>query len=162
LEETNDSFLVALPTKEITIEGSLFLKEIHTGDEPYIRLMKSGIRAVSNPPKNVEGMYIKILTAKAPHKFPDLLKMVGLEDEDDELSELAITDEMLRGDDGNNKRGELVITDEMLRGDDDEPTLHAGAEAVYPIGMTYELFDTKLKNALETGSLIFNPFKIAS
>ena len=79
LEENNDSFLVALPATVLNIEGNIYLKEINTGMDPFIRLLKSGVRAVASAPATHESMYVEIIARRAPEVFPELLEMVGLQ-----------------------------------------------------------------------------------
>ena len=63
----------------LNIEGNIYLKEINTGMDPFIRLLKSGVRAVASAPATHESMYVEIIARRAPEVFPELLEMVGLQ-----------------------------------------------------------------------------------
>ena len=80
LEETDDSFLVALPVLA-AIDGEKVMLEEVPKSAPYHRLLKSGFRMVSFPTELLEEAYMKYLRSVAPEEFPELLDMIdGLEE----------------------------------------------------------------------------------
>lgn len=75
LEETIDSFLVALPVKLTIKENISELEEIL--EVPYVRFLKTDFRAVTFVAGLHKAMYIKYITIKSPSEFPELLNMIG-------------------------------------------------------------------------------------
>jgi hypothetical protein len=75
LEETEDSFLVALPVT-VRIQDTLSLIEAIT-DLPYMRFIKSDVRAVTSCEGIHKRMYIEFLTINSTDIFPELLDMIG-------------------------------------------------------------------------------------
>ena len=80
LEETNDSFLVAMPAKIISEEGHMVLTVEDSGKRPYIRLMKSAVRIVAFTAEPQNKIYVDYLIKYSPSVFPGLLGIIGLTD----------------------------------------------------------------------------------
>jgi|SRR5450759_3380941 len=78
VEETDDSFLVAMPTSIKTEEVPIVLTVVDSGEVPYIRLMKSAVRFVALPTEPQNHLYIVYLMESSASVFPDLLEMIGL------------------------------------------------------------------------------------
>jgi hypothetical protein len=75
LEESVDSFLVALPAK-ITINDRMSVLE-EVMETAYVRFLKSDFRAVTFASGMHRKMYIEYLMLKSPSVFPELLDMIG-------------------------------------------------------------------------------------
>jgi hypothetical protein len=76
LEETADSFLVAMPAR-ITVQNGVSLMDA-VADGPFIRCLKTDFRAVTFVGGLHKKMYIEYLMAKTPSVFPELLDMIGI------------------------------------------------------------------------------------
>ena len=145
LEETEDSFLVALPIQLLRVEDHLFIKPVDTGDEPFLRLLKSSVMIVSSLVDQSERLYVDYVTKTAPAEFPELLEMLNIEGADG-LNELVITDEMLR-EPPVEKRTDTSLRDAVL---------------VNASNTTNEDIDSKVKKAIKEGSFIPNTSKLAN
>ena len=77
LEETNDSFLVAMPARIKSKDGHMVLTVEDSGNRQYIRLMKSAVRIVAFPAEPQRKIYVDYLIKYSPGVFPDLLEMIG-------------------------------------------------------------------------------------
>lgn len=77
LEETNDSFLVAMPARIKSKDGHMVLTVEDSGNRQYIRLMKSAVRIVAFPAEPQRKIYVDYLIKYSPVVFPDLLEMIG-------------------------------------------------------------------------------------
>jgi len=76
LEETVDSFLIALPVRLIEMEDKqLVLEEVEEG--PFVRFMKSDFRAITFAVGKQKSLYLGYLEIKSPSAFPELLDMIG-------------------------------------------------------------------------------------
>lgn len=121
LEENEDSFLVALPVRHISVEGQTFAKEISTGGDPFIRLLKAGVRIVTSVEEMSEKLYIEYISQKAPEVFPELLSMIGLEDFDGLLidGELPIdNEEELKPSNNNDLKGAVLLNSKNTTNED--------------------------------------------
>lgn len=76
LEETADSFLIALPARVSNKDNVYILEEV-VANVPYARFLKSEFRAVSFAQEIHEQVYVQYLRAKSPSIFPELLDMIG-------------------------------------------------------------------------------------
>ena len=138
LEENEDSFLVALPVKEINVDGTIWLKDVQTGGDPFIRILKSAVRIVSSPSENVDRKYIEIIAHKAPHVFPELLGMIGLED----IDELEMD-------------GEEPSSDENEQMQEPAPAnIPGGGVLVNPENVSNQDIEEKIKKAAAEGYFI--------
>lgn len=82
LEETSDSFLIAMPMKVSKTKNMVYLEEIMP-DIPYTRFLKSGVLAVIFSIDTIEKKYIEFIKANSSDLFPELLSIIG-EDEYEE------------------------------------------------------------------------------
>jgi hypothetical protein len=80
LEETVDSFLVAMPARIISEKGRMTLISFDLDNMPYIRLMKAAVRSVAFPTALQRERYVEYLKVSSPSVFPDLLDMIELTD----------------------------------------------------------------------------------
>ena len=78
LEETVDSFLIAMPVRLYQDADSYFIKTIEDiSEDAYVRFMKSEFRAISFAEGIHEKMYIEYLRCTSGTIFPELLEMIG-------------------------------------------------------------------------------------
>lgn len=83
LEENEDSFLVAMPVHILNKEQtSTFILEQLSYNEPFTRLIKNSVSYVSYPEVDHDMAYIDFLQKEAKDIFPELLEMIGAEDEE--------------------------------------------------------------------------------
>ena len=149
LEEKEDSFLVAMPAKLLNIDANTFLKPIDTGIDPFIRLMKSGVRAVASSSELPEKLYVEFLTNRAPQAFPELLSMIGLQNIDD----LKIDGEAPLVD-------SEAPTPEEAQGDISRSSIsNAGGVLVNAANVTNEDVESKVKMAMAAGFFFDMPGK---
>lgn len=80
LEETDDSFLVGMGAGIFQDKNRMIVEELSKGAQ-YIRLLKSSITLVTFPEKVFELAYLDYLHAESHKIFPELLSMIGEEDE---------------------------------------------------------------------------------
>ena len=78
LEETNDSFLVAMPARIKSKDGHMVLTVEDSCKCSYIRLMKTAVRIVAFPAEPQRKIYVDYLIKYSPGVFPDLLEMIGV------------------------------------------------------------------------------------
>ena len=91
LEETVDSFLIAIPARLYQEADSYFIKTIEDiSEEPFVRFMKSEFRAISFAEGIHEKMYLEYLRTKAGTIFPDLLEMIGEDAHGDENEPMVV------------------------------------------------------------------------
>ena len=74
LEETDDSFLVALPSRLIDIEGKLKVESFMA--VPYIRLLKSAVLSVLFPFGSFKAMFIPYIINKGMEIYPELEDLI--------------------------------------------------------------------------------------
>jgi hypothetical protein len=96
LEETNDSFLVAMPARIKSKDGHMVLTVEDSGNRPYIRLMKSAVRIVAFPAEPQRKIYVDYLIKYSPGVFPDLLEIIGETESSGQLNDEEIP---INGDD---------------------------------------------------------------
>lgn len=80
LEESEDSFLVAMPIQIKFEGGHTEFKRVDIMNQSYIRLMKSAVRIIAFPDALQEKMYVDYLFEKSSNLFPELLAMIGIAD----------------------------------------------------------------------------------
>jgi len=107
LEETDDSFLVALPAIAAVDGDKVMLEELPKAS-PYHRFMKSGFRMVSFATKILQNAYIKYLRSASVDIFPELLEMIGESEEGPAIS--------IAGDQQQSSVSSSPITETELKG----------------------------------------------
>ena len=147
LEENKDSFLVAMPVKHIMVEGETFAKAIPTGQDPFIRLLKASVRAVSSVEQQPERLYVEYLIQKAPEQFPELLEMIGMDENyvhGEEVPEEEIKNIV--------EEIKQARTDNSLK----------DAVLINAVGVTNKEIDDKVKKAVSEGSFVPISGKLAN
>jgi hypothetical protein len=133
LDETPESFLIAMPVLLETKDEGFLLKSIPgLQEEPYIRFLKSEFRAVSFAEGIQEGMYVKYLELKSPDIFDNLLELIGLEDSGSE--------------------NETAMEVKELHEEHTRVENHTGT--VVNNGFTNEQIDAKITEAFKWGSFV--------
>ena len=78
LEETVDSFLVAMPIRFSLDHGQRLPSAVVSGNTAFMRFLKTAVRIVAFPTAQQEAMYINYLIEKSPMIFPELLNIIGV------------------------------------------------------------------------------------
>lgn len=76
LSETPDSFLVALPSKLVEVDG---VKKVDTYiNVPYIRIMKSSLFSVMHPFGDFKKYFDEYLKGPGPERYPEISEEIEL------------------------------------------------------------------------------------
>jgi hypothetical protein len=85
LEETQDSFLVAMPVQIVTENCVTTVTAVGSAGDPFVRLMKSAVTFINFPCGPNEQIYEEYILENAPNVFPELPQLIGLEDIPEQL-----------------------------------------------------------------------------
>ena len=84
LEETEDSFLIAMPAMLAKEDNSYYILPIEeVCEEAYVRFLKTEFRAMSFAESELENMYTEYLRLNADDIFPELLDMINAGDDEE-------------------------------------------------------------------------------
>ena len=149
LEETQDSFLIALPAKITKNENVSILEEVM--ESPYVRFMKSDFRAVTFASGIHKRMYVEYLILKSPSTFPELLDMIGEKGSEQNQSEVAPHQQMHED---LQRLSEIDISEASLIEEQVELTTSAGEGILVQGPISDKELKTKVEKALEEGRFL--------